>query len=837
MEQMYKKLKLTTISELIKNIYCSLSVLIIGCASAYAVEFNKDLIEAEDRENVNLSQFETDGQLPVGKYSLNALINNKRTPIHLDLQWVLIDNQTAVCLTPEQLTLLGFTDEIIEVAQQNLIDGCYPIEKEKQITTYLDKGKMQLSISAPQAWLKYKDANWTPPELWDHGIAGAFLDYNLYASHYAPHQGDNSQNISSYGQAGVNLGAWRLRTDYQYDQSFNNGKSQANNLDFPRIYLFRPIPEINAKLTIGQYDTESSIFDSFHFSGVSLKSDENMLPPDLRGYAPQITGVAQTNAKVTVSQNNRIIYQENVPPGPFAITNLFNTLQGQLDVKVEEEDGQVTQWQVASNSIPYLTRKGQIRYTTAMGKPTSVGGDSLQQPFFWTGEFSWGWLNNVSLYGGSVLTNRDYQSLAAGVGFNLNSLGSLSFDVTRSDAQLHNQDKETGYSYRANYSKRFESTGSQLTFAGYRFSDKNFVTMNEYINDTNHYTNYQNEKESYIVTFNQYLESLRLNTYVSLARNTYWDASSNVNYSLSLSRDFDIGPLKNVSTSLTFSRINWEEDNQDQLYLNISIPWGTSRTLSYGMQRNQDNKISHTASWYDSSDRNNSWSVSASGDNDEFKDMKASLRASYQHNTENGRLYLSGTSQRDSYYSLNASWNGSFTATRHGAAFHDYSGSADSRFMIDADGAEDIPLNNKRAVTNRYGIGVIPSVSSYITTSLSVDTRNLPENVDIENSVITTTLTEGAIGYAKLDTRKGYQIMGVIRLADGSHPPLGISVKDKTSHKELGLVADGGFVYLNGIQDDSKLTLRWGDKSCFIQPPNSSNLTTGTVILPCISQN
>ncbi|WP_263854797.1 fimbria/pilus outer membrane usher protein [Escherichia coli] len=148
-----------------------------------------------------------------------------------------------------------------------------------------------------------------------------------------------------------------------------------------------------------------------------------------------------------------------------------------------------------------------------------------------------------------------------------------------------------------------------------------------------------------------------------------------------------------------------------------------------------------------------------------------------------------------------------------------------------------LEIQGASLVTNRYGIGVIPSVSSYITTSLSVDTRNLPENVDIENSVITTTLTEGAIGYAKLDTRKGYQIIGVIRLADGSHPPLGISVKDETSHKELGLVADGGFVYLNGIQDDNKLALRWGDKSCFIQPPNSSNLTTGTAILPCISQN
>lgn len=114
---MYKKLKLTTISELIKNIYCSLSVIIIGCASAYAVEFNKDLIEAEDRENVNLSQFETDGQLPVGKYSLSTLINNKRTPIHLDLQWVLIDNLTAVCVTPEQLTLLDLLMNSLKTQQ------------------------------------------------------------------------------------------------------------------------------------------------------------------------------------------------------------------------------------------------------------------------------------------------------------------------------------------------------------------------------------------------------------------------------------------------------------------------------------------------------------------------------------------------------------------------------------------------------------------------------------------------------------------------------------------------------------------------------------------------
>ncbi|MEY7214068.1 fimbria/pilus outer membrane usher protein, partial [Escherichia coli] len=32
----------------------------------------------------------------------------------------------------------------------------------------------------------------------------------------------------------------------------------------------------------------------------------------LRGYAPQISGIAQTNATVTISQSGRVIYQKKV---------------------------------------------------------------------------------------------------------------------------------------------------------------------------------------------------------------------------------------------------------------------------------------------------------------------------------------------------------------------------------------------------------------------------------------------------------------------------------------------------------------------------------------------
>ncbi len=49
--------------------------------------------------------------------------------------------------------------------------------------------------------------------------------------------------------------------------------------------------------------------------GGSISTDDQMLPPNLRGYAPDISGVAHTTAKVTVSQMGRVIYETQVPAG------------------------------------------------------------------------------------------------------------------------------------------------------------------------------------------------------------------------------------------------------------------------------------------------------------------------------------------------------------------------------------------------------------------------------------------------------------------------------------------------------------------------------------------
>ncbi|VTR14764.1 Outer membrane usher protein papC precursor [Serratia fonticola] len=159
--------------------------------------------------------------------------------------------------------------------------------------------------------------------------------------------------------------------------------------------------------------------------------------------------------------------------GPYRIQDLNDAVSGQLQVRVEEQDGSVQEFTVNTASIPYLTRPGSLRYKLAAGRPSDWK-HNVSGPLFSTGEFSWGVSNGWSLYGGGVGSD-DYNALALGVGRDLMMLGALSFDVTQSRANLPQESSLFGNSYRLSYSKRFDDYDSQVTFAGYRFSERNFM--------------------------------------------------------------------------------------------------------------------------------------------------------------------------------------------------------------------------------------------------------------------------------------------------------------------------------------------------------------------------
>ncbi|MGH8465796.1 MAG: fimbria/pilus outer membrane usher protein, partial [Pseudomonas sp.] len=471
-------------------------------------------------------------------------------------------------------------------------------------------GQAAIYVTLPQADLEYTAPNWDPPSRWDDGIAGAVLDYNLNAqTTRRSGGGGRSTYFSGNGTTGVNLGAWRLRADWQAQAERGAGRPSQQRFDWSRFYAMRAIAAWRSSLIVGEDYLNSNLFGGFRYTGASLATNDSMLPPNLRGYAPEITGVARSNARVVVRQQGRVLYETQVPPGPFRIQDLNDAVNGNLDVSVEEQDGSHQNFRVATASIPYLSRPGSLRFNLAAGKP-SEWNHRLQGPVFGTGEFSWGVSNGWSLFGGA-LGAKDYGAVALGVGRDLLAFGAVSFDVTQSRAVLgRGRQVLMGKSYRVSYSKRFDDYDSQITFAGYRFSQKNFTSMNELLNARYDGNPINRSKEMYTISFNKQFRDLATNVYLNYNHQNYWDGPSNRRYSLSAARYFDLGRLKNLSLSVTGYSNKAYNASDNGVYLSLSIPFGGQGSLSYNAASNRSG-TTHDVGYYGRLDDRSNYMISA----------------------------------------------------------------------------------------------------------------------------------------------------------------------------------------------------------------------------------
>ena len=116
----------------------------------------------------------------------------------------------------------------------------------------------------------------------------------------------------------MNLGAWRLRHDGSYTWRSAVGDRALRPRDYQAIatYARRDIPPWRAQLTMGDSFTSGELFDSVGVRGVQLATDDRMLPDSLRGYAPTVRGVAETNARVSIRQNGVAAVRNHRHAGP-----------------------------------------------------------------------------------------------------------------------------------------------------------------------------------------------------------------------------------------------------------------------------------------------------------------------------------------------------------------------------------------------------------------------------------------------------------------------------------------------------------------------------------------
>lgn len=779
-----------------------------------AVDFNLDVMDVDERGSIDLSRFKTAHYVMPGQYLMSIQINDQKLP-ERSLQFYALDNDadtTKVCVPMSQAVNLGLKEEVLnKLATWHGEENCADLESIEglRLTPDMEQGVLRLSV--PQAWMEYRDPDWSPISEWDEGIPGFLLDYNLNTSVSQYSDSGTSRQISGNGTMGVNLGAWRLRGDFQGSSSQTRSYSN-QDFSWSSFYAYRPLPQQGAKLMVGEVNLDSKLFDSFRYQGINLATDDQMLPPSLRGYAPEVVGVAKGNARVTVRQDERVVYETTVPPGPFRIRDIHSAVSGKLDIEIREDDGSIQRYQTETANVPYLSRPGYVRYNVTLGRPASYEREDIG-PTFVAGEFSWGLDSDWSLFGGSLLT-QGYSAIAGGVGRNLHEFGVVSADVTHTRADVPEQGQLRGSSLRLNYAKRFDEYDSEINFAGYRFSQRQFMSMDDFINVRDRDGIQRNSKTAYTVLASKSFRDLGFSTHLSYTHEDYWDRSSAENLSAYLSRYFDVGRFKGLAMTLSMTRTRnaWESDNS--LSLALTLPFGDGQRIGYDAYASRGG-VRHAASYSKyRPDRNYQIRATTGLDSDGFQGY-------YSEHTAQADYSLNGSYRNDGAQSVGLSVRGGATVTAKGAALHPPALNGGTRIMLDTDGVAGVPLQNGEARTNAMGVAVLPAFNSYARTDVQIDLNRLPDDMDANKSVTEANLTEGAIGYRKLTVIQGKKALVTLTLPDGSFPPFGASLLD-ASGREVAIVADSGFAYLTGINNHSAFHVVWGrNKRCnLILPEN-----------------
>lgn len=822
-EKVEYKSKQYTIRPVAALIYLIIAGMAGASSTALAasdIEFNADILDLKDKQNIDLSDFSRAGYIMPGKYEFVVRVNNNELADMYTINYIVPENDpkgSVPCIPASLVDQFALKPEWAKKVKWNDNGACFDESSLPGMTTSTNLGNSSFIVTIPQAYVEYSAPDWDPPSRWDEGIAGLIFDYNVNANVNSPSGSNQRQQVTGNGTAGANLGVWRFRADWQasYEHTTGMKGSTENNWEWSQYYLYRAITQLGARLVMGETYSRSDVFDNFRFTGISLMTDDQMLPPNLRGYAPEITGVAKTNAKVTVSQQGRVIYETQVAPGPFRIQDINDAVSGKLDIRVEEQDGSVQEYQMDTASIPYLTRPGRVQYKLSAGKPSDMD-HHTEGPVFAMGEFSWGVSNGWSLYGGSLVAG-DYNSVSLGIGRDLMELGAISFDASHSWAKIPNDDKRYhGGSYRVSYSKRFEAINGQVTFAGYRFSERDFMSMDQYLNRRYRDGSQDNNKELYTITLSKQFPDWGMSAYVNYNHQTYWNKPDNDYYNISLSKFADIGSFKNININVSAFRNKFNGTNDNGVYMNVSMPWSDRATISYNTVINKHGN-SHNVSYFDRLDDNNNYRIGAGLSSR----GRPAADAYYTHYGDTALVTASASHINDEYTSASLSLQGGATLTAKGGALHRTSMPGAARLLVDTDGVADVPVKSLGAVTrtNYFGKAVLPDINNYYRNNASIALDQLPDNVEALRSIQQLTLTEGAIGYREFDVISGQKAMASIRLKDGTYPPFGASVTTGKG-RELGIVNDGGNVYLSGINSNDLLGVRWnGKEQCQVRVP------------------
>jgi outer membrane usher protein len=825
-----------------------------AAAAGGFAEFDRSMLAGGDSNAAELARFAHGNLVLPGIYNVDVSVNQNWIG-RLDVRFAAPTPGASAlpCVDQRLLERMGLApakSATDAVEQLKTPGACVQLgQLIPGATMVYDQSDLKLDASIPQAYMGQMPRGYVDPASWDAGVPAFLLNYNLNTYHTS--NAGQSQTSTYLGlNAGLNLGQWHFRQDsnvsWQSGTANQPGQRHWQNIN---AYVRRDLPKLRSTLTIGDSYTDGAVFDSFSLRGVQLGTDDRMLPQSLRGYAPMVRGVADSNAKVSVTQNGVQIYQTTVAPGPFVIRDLYPAgYGGDLVVTVTEADGRTHSFTLPYASVAQSLRPGITRFDVAAGQLRDNG--LKDKPGVVQATIQHGFNNLVTGYAG-LQGSEGYAAALIGAALNTR-FGALALDITQAHATIPGYGTHNGESLRVTYSKIIPETDTTLTVAAYRYSTSGFMSLQnaEYARDyarrglnTLQYlpssipmingvpdlslltpaqraalsgTTYNSanlftptgllqQKDRFTLTLSQRLGDSGGSLYANASINDYWNQHGrDTQFQMGYSNHF-----KRLAYGITLSRGRTQFGGyDDQVFFNASLPLGNKAyapSLSVNLNHSDTNGsqeqavLSGTAGQWNQFVYGASASHSSGGTGSAF-----SVNAGY--NSPYAVLNASvGKGSGYSQESFGAS--GALVAHKGGVTFGQPLG--DTAGIVHVPGATGAHILNAPGVrVDHFGYALVPYLTPYQLDTIQIDPQGLPLGVQLDATSANVAPYAGAIVMVDFKSHYGQALIVRIHTAGGKALPFGTEILDAKG-QAIGTVGQGGLALLRVTSKSGELSAQW----------------------------
>ncbi|MBV4367238.1 fimbria/pilus outer membrane usher protein [Erwinia phyllosphaerae] len=775
------------------------------------VEFDPGFLNLGEGKKIDLSRFANGASALPGIYRTIIYVNDNTTGTY-ELEFKSApDNRVYPCLTREIIKDIPFKYDKLPADFSARVAGedCINLHNlAAGIRVNYDSNEQRLDIVIPQLYIQQYARGYVNKNRWDSGIPAALLGYN--ASAYSSESGGTRYKTLYAGlNAGINIASWYLR----HNGSWNWTEHGQKKYSAINTYLQHDIPALDGRILLGQSYTSGQLFDSFPFSGIQFASDEKMLPNSLRGYAPEIRGIARTSARVTVRQGSQVIYETTVPPGDFLLNDLYPTgYGGNLDVTIRESDGSEQYFSVPYSSVAQLLRPGNSRYAITAGKLRS---NSLsEKPAIYQATLQYGLNNMLTAYSG-LQASPHYYALQAGTALGT-EFGAFSLDATQARTRLGNGNdgSQSGQSYQLSYSKTVSDTSSQISLAAYRFSTGGYMdfltaeqTRQALRNGLSSDTVWR-AKNRFVVNVSQGLPDSWGRFYLSSSLQNYWNRDgSSKQYQLGYNNTYK-KLTWGMSVNRTYSLYGTTQNNY---LLNFSLPLGRNDEahtpqLRVDLAHNTTGRSTEQASVSGTAGSVSQFGYNATAANaNQGTGSSGSLSGSWRSPVSH---LNAGYSKGAGYKSFSAGMSGTLIGHAGGLTLTPYT--SDTFALVEAKGAQGASVSTYPGIyVDWNGYAVVPHLNAYQLNEISLDPNGIASDVELGNTTLRIAPWSGAVVKVKYDTFRGTPLL-ITATYQGDPVAFGASVVDSKGN-HVGMVGQGGEVYVRVQEERGELQVQWGE--------------------------